>query len=144
MKKRLITAILAIAGIYNVHGQSVLPPLVQYKPVYANPSQSDDVQPSHHSLPGYSAPKPQENFSNVAGYYVSGNQLVRVKIRVSEVTFRGSSSLYVVGYYDRRDGSFRSTQGQASKISQWGFDKNFYNDFEWKASISLGTVYFNY
>lgn len=144
MRKILITSTLAIVGVYNVHGQSVFPPFVTYKPVYANPPQSGTIQTPNNSVRRYSMPIPQETFSNVAGYCVKNNQFVRVKIKVDEVKFRGSRSLYVVGYYDRDTGNLIETQGMASRISQFGLDKDFYNDFEWRANISLGTVYFNY
>lgn len=144
MKIFLEIVMLTIAGICQVHGQSVLPPLVEYKPVYANPPQSGEIQTPNYSVPRYSMPKPQETFNNVAGYYIKDGQFVRVKIKVSEVTFRGVTSLYVVGYYSRNDGSLINSQGMASRISKYGLDSEFYNDFEWKARISLGTVYFNY
>ena len=144
MKKILITLMLTRMAISNMHGQSVFPPFVTYKPVYANPPQSGAIQSPNYSVPRYSMPMPQETFSNVAGYYVKDNKLVRVKIRVDEVTFRGTTSLYVVGYYGRNGGDLIRSQGMASRISQFGLDKDFYNDFEWKANIVLGTVYFNY
>lgn len=146
--KKVLLSLLSITFSIAIYSQV---PLVEYKPVRVEKSNSGNIYVPSYSNP-YSNPYGSGNHSarqskgeTVVGYVFNPNtnNFKRAKIKVKSVY----GSLHITAIYNGRTEQWYDFNIQARKVGQIvGMDSELIRDnFEWKVENTVvGTIYFNY
>lgn len=155
--KKIISTLAFVALSITTYSQV---PLVEYKPVIINKSNSNRSYEYNRennngyfpNIPSYSTPNcsTAQNYQTVGAYFydTSSQSFKRTKIKINLVrSYSGEIEIYVRGILDRSSyrESWRDCNNRAVKVNAL-FDKDIIvNNFEWKVEhTNWGTIYFNY